>query len=269
MSAEIPEAEIPPLQTVDVLALQRSVTIRPPKRSAPGISERGQARLIRQKLLEDEQEWEDRLALGITPAELKILQASVASVKAEFADLDGLSWDTPSAQQLLLHWHAQQAARERSPHASPGGGHPRGVQIRRSLSSLISSTSSSPSAEFTTREFEIQLDEVGQFDDDTNRLRPTTPLPPDDPDDDDDVQRTPLPSLFVRNVVNECTPKPYTHGGDEQQCGRDQPLDDVGSAIATPVLARPGMPKSHSAPSVHSLPGACFTADATPCAPAR
>lgn len=50
----------------DVLALPQSVTIRPAKRAASVISERGQARLIRQKLLEDEQEWEDRMALGMT-----------------------------------------------------------------------------------------------------------------------------------------------------------------------------------------------------------
>ncbi|KAI1793603.1 hypothetical protein LXA43DRAFT_196929 [Ganoderma leucocontextum] len=92
--------------------MDHNVTIRPPKRPAPAnYSDRAQARMIRQKLIEQEQEIEDREALKITPEELRILRDSFSSVKAEFTDLDGLSWDTPIARQVLLNWHAQQAAR--------------------------------------------------------------------------------------------------------------------------------------------------------------
>lgn len=41
-------------------------TVRPPKRPPPATSSRAQARLIRQKFFEQEQEEEDREALGIT-----------------------------------------------------------------------------------------------------------------------------------------------------------------------------------------------------------
>ncbi|PIL34730.1 hypothetical protein GSI_03511 [Ganoderma sinense ZZ0214-1] len=91
--------------------LNLNVTIRPPKRPAPSnYSDRAQARMIRQKLIEQEQEIEDREALKVTAEELRILRDSFSSVKAEFTDLDGLSWDTPTARQVLLNWHAQQAA---------------------------------------------------------------------------------------------------------------------------------------------------------------
>ena len=49
--------------------MDRTLTIRPPKRSAPpgNYSDRAQARMIRQKILEHEQEIEDLEALKVTP----------------------------------------------------------------------------------------------------------------------------------------------------------------------------------------------------------
>ena len=47
--------------------MDHNVTIRPPKRPAPNnYSDRAQARMIRQKLIEQEQEIEDREALRVT-----------------------------------------------------------------------------------------------------------------------------------------------------------------------------------------------------------
>lgn len=45
------------------------------------------------------------------------MQDSVKSVKAEFDDLDGLSWETPEAQQILDQWVRPLLSAER-----PGGG---------------------------------------------------------------------------------------------------------------------------------------------------
>ncbi|KAM5529977.1 hypothetical protein V8D89_016355 [Ganoderma adspersum] len=93
------------------MPVDHNITIRPPKRPAPtNYSDRAQARMIRQKLIEQEQEIEDLEALKVTAEELRILRDSFSSVKAEFTDLDGLSWDTPIARQVLLNWHAQQAS---------------------------------------------------------------------------------------------------------------------------------------------------------------
>ena len=36
--------------------------------------------------------------------ELRTLRDSFSSVKAEFTDLDGLSWETPIARQILHGW---------------------------------------------------------------------------------------------------------------------------------------------------------------------
>ncbi|KAJ2973293.1 hypothetical protein NUW54_g12091 [Trametes sanguinea] len=103
-----------------IAIVDRSVTIRgspspkrPPPRPQP-LSDKAQQRLIRQAVIQAELEAEEREALRMTAEELKILQDSVASVKAEFLDLDGLSWDTPAARELLEQWHAEQAARQRA-----------------------------------------------------------------------------------------------------------------------------------------------------------
>ena len=59
-------ASLPPLSE-HPSDMDHSVTIRPPKRPAPGnYSDRAQARMIRQKLIEQEQEIEDREALKAT-----------------------------------------------------------------------------------------------------------------------------------------------------------------------------------------------------------
>ncbi|KAI0350731.1 hypothetical protein OH77DRAFT_1593303 [Trametes cingulata] len=106
----------PPLVAAIV---DRSVTLRtsPTKRGpapAQPLSGKAQQRLIRQAIAQAELEAEERQALLITPEELRILHESVKSVKAEFHPLDGLSWDTPQAREMLQQWHAEQAARQRA-----------------------------------------------------------------------------------------------------------------------------------------------------------
>ncbi|KAI0363179.1 hypothetical protein BV20DRAFT_1126437, partial [Pilatotrama ljubarskyi] len=78
----------------------------PARRTAPAqpLSARAQQRLVRQAIAQAELDAEERLALAITHEDLQILHDSVRSVKAEFPDLDGLSWDTPQAREMLLQW---------------------------------------------------------------------------------------------------------------------------------------------------------------------
>ncbi|KAH9846334.1 hypothetical protein C2E23DRAFT_853487 [Lenzites betulinus] len=86
----------------------RSVAVRTsPTRPPPpvqALSDKAQQRLIRQAVAKAELEAEERDALRITAEEMCILQESVRSVKTEFADLDGLSWDTPEAREELAQW---------------------------------------------------------------------------------------------------------------------------------------------------------------------
>ncbi|RDX40049.1 hypothetical protein OH76DRAFT_1476300, partial [Lentinus brumalis] len=89
-------------------AMETSATVRPPRQhaaaSTPAISEKAQARMIRQKILEHEQHAEELEALQVTPEELKTLRESFAAVKADFVDLDGQSWETPAAREMLVNW---------------------------------------------------------------------------------------------------------------------------------------------------------------------
>ncbi len=105
-------------------ATETSATVRPPRQhaavSTPAISEKAQARMIRQKILEHEQHAEELEALQVTPVrrrifspwpdadneqeELKTLRESFAAVKADFVDLDGQSWETPAAREMLVNW---------------------------------------------------------------------------------------------------------------------------------------------------------------------
>ncbi|KAI0686233.1 hypothetical protein C8Q76DRAFT_762114 [Earliella scabrosa] len=62
---EIP-ADIMVLNSFASDSADNSVTVRPPKRPASQLTGRAQARLIRQKMFEQEQEAEDREALGMT-----------------------------------------------------------------------------------------------------------------------------------------------------------------------------------------------------------
>ncbi|KAI0694098.1 hypothetical protein C8T65DRAFT_833550 [Cerioporus squamosus] len=87
--------------------MERSSTIRAPKRPVPAISDKFQARLDKLKMLEHEQQMEDLEVLKNTSRgqeDLQILQESFAAVKAEFMDLDGQSWDTPAAREMLVNW---------------------------------------------------------------------------------------------------------------------------------------------------------------------
>ncbi|RDX40226.1 hypothetical protein OH76DRAFT_1490476 [Lentinus brumalis] len=89
-----------------------TATVRPARQhaaaSTPAISEKAQARMIRQKILEHEQHVEELEALQVTPEELKTLQESFAAVKADFVDLDGQSWETPAAREMLVNWSAHE-----------------------------------------------------------------------------------------------------------------------------------------------------------------
>ncbi|KAI0773499.1 hypothetical protein C8Q74DRAFT_1368092 [Fomes fomentarius] len=109
------------------------------------MSDRSQARLQRQRMLELQQEAADLEALKMTPEQFKILQDTFADVSIEFSDLDGLSWDTPEAREALRNWHAQQAARQHLPSADCIGLRVRGTRTRHSLSALLSPPPSSPS----------------------------------------------------------------------------------------------------------------------------
>ncbi|RDX42409.1 hypothetical protein OH76DRAFT_1411177 [Lentinus brumalis] len=145
--------------------MERSETIRGPKRPAPAISDKFQARLDRVKMLEHEQQMEDLEALKHTPEDLRILQESFAAVKAEFVDLDGQSWDTPAAREMLVNWHEQQATRELPACLSPDGLRLRKHQRRRSLAAVVSPAAS-------VDNISVSLSE-GAVADDIVRGRPT------------------------------------------------------------------------------------------------
>ncbi|KAI0694080.1 hypothetical protein C8T65DRAFT_744492 [Cerioporus squamosus] len=93
--------------------MEPSATVCPPRRHAtaltPAISKKAQARMIRQTILEHEQQVEELEALKVTAEELNALQESFAAVKAEFVDLDGQSWETPTAREMLVDWRARRS----------------------------------------------------------------------------------------------------------------------------------------------------------------
>ncbi|KAI8970763.1 hypothetical protein BD414DRAFT_233830 [Trametes punicea] len=193
---------------------------RPPPRAQP-LSGKAQQRLIRQAVIKAELEAEEREALKMTPEELKILQDSVASVKAEFSDLDGLSWDTPAARELLEQWHAEQAALQRS-HSPYSIG---GVPLRRSKAPCALSFPTSPPTDLTP----VVPSTEDTADDDTvclprcansRRSSSSSTVVPDRED-----QRTPLPSLL-------------TSLKDQENEGRRSPE------------CRSSLPKCHSAPHI-------------------
>ncbi|KAH9940224.1 uncharacterized protein BXZ73DRAFT_75812 [Epithele typhae] len=107
---------------------------RPIKRSLATHSDRVQARMTRQKRIEEEQEQEDREALRAIRAQREHhgLEAAFLDVRTEFSDLDGLSWESPDARQILLRWHAQQAISHeyRTP---PSRSSPGNARVRRPL----------------------------------------------------------------------------------------------------------------------------------------
>ncbi|KAI0628348.1 hypothetical protein C8Q77DRAFT_1162339 [Trametes polyzona] len=223
-----------------VAIMDRSVTVRgSPKRPPPAqpLSDKAQQRLMRQAVIQAELEAEEREALKMTAEELRILQESVKSVKAEFSDLDGLSWDTPQAREILEQWHAEQAARARPP--SPTS-HTGGIPMRRSNAVRPSSPSPPPplSLSFSVTsasapDLTPMPSPVGEpsFDDDTIRLprcvdsRRSSGASTIVPDRED--ARTPLPSLFASLSSDK---------------------ENDGAAV------RPALPKSHSAPML-----SCFT----------
>ncbi|KAI0773495.1 hypothetical protein C8Q74DRAFT_761021 [Fomes fomentarius] len=148
--------------------------------------------------------------------------------------------------------------------------------MRRSLSSIVSpikehmSTSTFPTAPLPQGGIAPGVQEdADPFDDDRDRMRPTTPTFPDeDADDDEDVERTPLPSMFRIEYDEGRTPQPQVD--DEAQDAEDA---ELGSEPPTPVPARPAMAKSLSAPSVRTLPPAFPEAksndELAPCQPAK
>ncbi|KZT65506.1 hypothetical protein DAEQUDRAFT_731314 [Daedalea quercina L-15889] len=94
--------------------------------SAPvrDLGARALQRLINIKRDEQEQEREDLKALGMTEEERLSLEQSFASVKFEAADLDGLSWATPSAQHMLAQWYKAQVLALRRQFGMPDDSNP-------------------------------------------------------------------------------------------------------------------------------------------------
>ncbi|EIW52235.1 uncharacterized protein TRAVEDRAFT_75291 [Trametes versicolor FP-101664 SS1] len=241
-----------------VAVIEGAVTIRgSPKRPIPPptaqpLSDKAQQRLMRMAVIQAELEAEEREALKITAEELQILQDSVKSVKAEFDDLDGLSWETPEAQQILDQWHAEQAARSRAHSLSHIGG----VPMRRSNAQYIPSTSphNLPSLSFSAAASMPDLtpmpSPVDESNEDTIRLslcvdsRRSSSASTIMPDRED--ARTPLPSLYASL--------------ESKENDAPAPAEDV----------RPGLPKSYSAPVLTTFTDPFASADAPPRAhPAR
>lgn len=54
--------------------------------------------------LEAEQEREDLASLTITDEQRDLLVRTFACVKAEFEDLDGLSWEGDGAKEIMQDW---------------------------------------------------------------------------------------------------------------------------------------------------------------------
>ncbi|TFK82402.1 hypothetical protein K466DRAFT_666529 [Polyporus arcularius HHB13444] len=215
-----------------------NVTIRPSKRAALFDTSRAEARIIKQRLCELEQELEDRDALKSHPEDMRILFESFASVKTEFQPLDGQSWDTPEGRERLAR---DEAARNRANHLTPARG--RRLTTRRSRASIRSSTvfckenSAASRSELlpTTDVFDLANDDVAFS-------RPTTPLPHDAAEDDSssrDLQRTPLPSLYRAST-----------DGDRMVVTLEHPDDDADAdatfyaELATPQALRADDPKS-------------------------
>ncbi|KAI0668019.1 hypothetical protein C8Q78DRAFT_1047836 [Trametes maxima] len=225
--------------------IDRSVTVRgSPKRPPPPqpLSDRAQQRLIRQAIIQAECEAEERDALRITAEELQILRDSVKSVKAEFADLDGLSWDTPAAQQFLQQWHAGQASRNRASSSSPSlltRSPLRRINAPSALSFPASSTgiaiaispatAPAPGADIPDTSFEdtIRLPRCS----DSRRSSTASTIVPDRDD-----ARTPLPALFAS--LNDAPAKSPAGKQDKEN---DAPRADDRSGL---------LPKSHSAPEI-------------------
>ncbi|RPD68799.1 hypothetical protein L226DRAFT_540333 [Lentinus tigrinus ALCF2SS1-7] len=181
------------------------------------MSERAQARMVRQRILEYEQQLEDIEAMKMTPEELRTLQDSFAEVKTEFVDLDGQSWETATAREMLVDWHARQAMREEPVPFSPGGLRMRRPQPRRSLSALVS-----PSPYSSSQAIAVVEDE-DVFSDETVRARPgrvsricamVLPTVDDDDDDPNDTTLTSPPDLssLVRSGSFQ-PPEPSAHWG--------------------------------------------------------
>ncbi|KAI0328327.1 hypothetical protein GY45DRAFT_1326459 [Cubamyces sp. BRFM 1775] len=234
----ISEAQPLPLPLAMAI-VDQSVTIR----GSPGLkrsqsrpqplSDRAQQRLIRQAVIQAELEAEEREALKMTPEELKILQDSVKSVKAEFTDLDGLSWNTPAARELLEQWHAEQAVFRRAQSPEIAGDVPIrrvkaaitfpttplvGITTAQAIPAIQDSSSSNP---MDKEEDTICLPRVV----DSRRSSAASTIVPDRED-----ARTPLPN-FVASL-----------DGKEINSARDNIADD----------SRPSLPKSHSAPLIAS-----------------
>ncbi|OSC97284.1 hypothetical protein PYCCODRAFT_1462020 [Trametes coccinea BRFM310] len=210
----------------------RSVTVRgspspkrPPSR-AQQLSDKAQQRLMRQAVIQAELEAEEREALKMTPEELKTLQDSVASVKAEFMDLDGLSWDTPAGRELLAQWHAEQAARQRA--TSPEGAG--GVPLRRSKAPSALSFPESPVIDITP----APSPTADTSDEDTIRIpryidsRRSSGASTIVPDRED--QATPLPGLFssLDEKENEGQTQPVFRTADDSAADSASSPDGAG-----------------------------------------
>ncbi|KAL1940921.1 hypothetical protein VTO73DRAFT_7557 [Trametes versicolor] len=241
-----------------VAVIEGAVTIRgSPKRPVPPptaqpLSDKAQQRLMRMAVIQAELEAEEREALKITAEELQILQDSVKSVKAEFDDLDGLSWETPEAQQILDQWHAEQAARSRAHSLSHLGG----VPMRRSNAQYIPSTSPNnlPSLSFSAAASMPDLtpmpSPVDESNEDTIRLSLCV-----------DSRRSSSASTIMPDREDACTPLPSLYASlESKENDAPTPTEDV----------RPGLPKSYSAPVLTTFTDPFDTADAPPRAhPAR
>ncbi|KAL7278377.1 hypothetical protein ACG7TL_008357 [Trametes sanguinea] len=217
----------------------RSVTVRgspspkrPPSR-AQQLSDKAQQRLMRQAVIQAELEAEEREALKMTPEELKTLQDSVASVKAEFLDLDGLSWDTPEGRELLAQWpppnrsqHAEQAARQRA--TSPDGAG--GVPLRHSKAPSALSFPESPVIDITP----APSPTADTSDEDTIRIpryidsRRSSGASTIVPDRED--QATPLPGLFssLDEKENEGQTQPVFRPADDSAADSASSPDGAG-----------------------------------------
>ncbi|RPD53841.1 hypothetical protein L226DRAFT_617256 [Lentinus tigrinus ALCF2SS1-7] len=226
-----------------------NVTVRPPKRSAPSYSERAEARMIRQKLLEMEQEFEEQEALKNHPEEMRILRESVASVKAEFSPLDGQSWDTPAGREELAR-HAQRAAQRKANHTpSPARLRASRLTSRRSRSSLRSSTvftrSNITSQSAAVPPGTANVSDLSREDDCMIFDRPTTPLPPDL---ERDLARTPLPSVPKAHVYAQ-RPRTVLFGLEREDHSDDSDDESdvtLHAELRTPKPRGPESPKAVS-----------------------
>lgn len=71
-----------------------------------GIGESVKFKLRRARVeeMERQQELEDRAHLGMTSEQHQLLSKTFESVKTEFEDLDGLSWESEDARGMLRDW---------------------------------------------------------------------------------------------------------------------------------------------------------------------